>query len=134
MSRSGKSKGGWYTMEVFIVIFITLTSFIMFFNKSRQEPDFSQTLMKHEGFWVLQYLDSTGLLRIYSERNDTISLYNKISELLPNSINYDISICDENYCTSVNLPQNETIILSSYYIYGWKEMKPMEIKLYMWSE
>jgi len=128
-----KSKGGLYMVEVLIVVSIMITSFVVFFSKPRISPKFSVEMIKNEGFWALRQLDSKGFLRMYVENNDVNSINSELSKLLPNTMRYDVSIC-QTTCTNVSLPVNETVVVVNYYLYGWKKVNPKEIRIYMWSE
>lgn len=116
-------------IEVLIVVSILIFSFTYIFMRPHAPPDYSDAMMVFEG---RRALESMPMLRVYAEKNDTDSIKSELRSLLPNYVNFDISLCRDN-CTPVDLP-NETVDIVKYYSYGWKKLDPVEIRLFLWSD
>ncbi len=122
-------KGYIKTLEAGIAIVLILISMVFLFpEKTRTEPQISNV-----GYNCLKYLDYKGILRYYAVNNLESDLILDLRSCIPPILNYTVKICSTPTCIT-ELPENETIFLSSYLIAGENSIDPKLINLWIWSK
>lgn len=117
-----------YVGEVIVAIFLIVIFLLVVFvpEEVKIEADLKETGLK-----VLRILDQNNELRRYVVENDTNSIKNKLSSLLPYQISYEVFICDYS-CPSLNL-EEEKITSVSYLLAGdVGKFEPKEVILWLW--
>lgn len=125
-------KGIMKTLEAVITILMVLVIDVIMFSAPIVPPDFESINLQLRAFSSLQTLDANNELRYYVSQNDTMTITNKLSSLMPTNVNYLISVCSS---TCIAPVINSTRILSvNYLISGdYSNFNPQQIVLYMWS-
>ncbi len=124
MSKFG-SKGGWYMVEVMIVLAMLISVFFYLFLKPVNTPKYSNRVVIIVGEHAL---NSIPYIRYYICNNQTDTIKSKVRSLIPDYISFDVSLCDEN-CTDVNIP-DETVNTIDYYVFCGDRAK--KLKLFLW--
>jgi hypothetical protein len=124
-------KGMLQTLEAIIGILSVLTVFALFFVQRVQLPEFETINWRNRGFAALKTLDENNELRQYVLANDTETIKNKLSEILPPNLNFEVVIC-ELECGSIGI-ELEKLASVNYVIAGnLSSFSPRQIILYMW--
>ncbi len=124
-------KGLLKTFEAIMAILAILIIFVIFFLSSQSLPEFETVNMRVRGFQALKLLDDNGELRKFVITNDTVTIKNKLSQILSPSTNFDVNICQLN-CTSLGI-QADKLTTVSYLIAGdYNNFALRQIILYMW--
>jgi hypothetical protein len=121
------AKGFTYTLEIVIgTVFVLLMLSIYFVHKPITEMDTSI------GYKCLRSLDKNNILEYYSVNKDEQGLSDSLKGCLPPSYEFRVRICENLEC-SVTLPENKTIIVTSYLVSGFTTFNPAFINLWMWK-
>ena len=127
-----RKKGYLYTLEVFIALSMIFLTLVFVFRNPPLRPELEISLIKQQGFEVLEYLDYKGVLRQYVSNSDEVSIENSLSSLLSSNIAYETEICASS-CLDSNVPVNETVIAVDYYIAGYRDAYlGKKVRLWMW--
>jgi len=123
------NKGISFTLEAIISGLLIITSILFFFQFSGTS-DFYSMGVSEIGYDCMKSLDEHGLMREHALNGDAASIESGLQECL-GGLNHSVQLC-ENTCSQATSPENNTVIVSSYFIAGDVEPNPMEIRLNMW--
>ena len=124
-------KGILQSLEAAMAALMILTALAIVFSSKENIPEFETVSWKSKGFNSLKTLDDSNELRLYALTNNTQIIVEKLQNLLPSNVNFDVKICSSN-CTLPNITA-EKIVSVSYLISGnVTTFNPKEIFLYMW--
>jgi hypothetical protein len=125
-------KGLSKVLEASIAILMILVIYITTFSSPIVPPDFESINIQLKAFNAIQNLDQNNELRTFVLQNDTTSISNKLSPLIPSSINYQVSICGL-ACVAPTINSTSTFSVS-YIISGdLRNFNPKQVIIYMWS-
>ena len=125
-------KGISKVLETVIAILMVLVVYVTVFSTSIVPPDFESINIQLKAFAALQNLDQNNELRTYALQNDATTISNKLADILPSNINYQVSICGMT-CTAPVINSTRTFSVS-YIISGdYGNFNPKQIIIYMWS-
>jgi len=125
-------KGITKVLEVVIAILMVLVVYVLLFSSPILSPDFESINMQLKAFNSLQTLDQNNELRTPALQNDTTTLSNKLSSMLPANVNFQVAICGLS-CSAPVI--NSTRIFSVGYIISGDlgNFNPKQVIVYMWS-
>jgi hypothetical protein len=125
-------KGMTKVLEAAIAILMVLVIYVTIFSSPITTPDFESINIQLRAFNALKSLDQNNELRALVLQNDTVDISNKLSPLMPASINYQVSICGLT-CTAPVI--NSTRSFSVNYIISgdYGNFNPEQVIVYMWS-
>jgi len=123
------NKGISFTLEAIIAGFIIMTALLFLFRPANVEEIYDIGVSER-GYNCLKYLDDKGFLREDAMNDENESIGNRLQDCL-SGMNYTVQICRVG-CNPVSIPENQTIIVSSYYIAGDVDSDPLKVKLSMW--
>lgn len=120
-----------FTLEAIISGFVIVT-FLLFFFSSPVSQDTYETGLLERGHDCLKGLDESGLLREDAMEDNTTGIEDNLEDCLA-GLNYNVSVCRSD-CTASSLPENQTVVVASYFIAGHVEADPLYVKLNMWLQ
>ena len=120
-----------FTLEAIISGFV-IVSFLLFFFNSPVIHETYETGLGERGFNCLKGLDESGLLREDAMDDNSTGIESNLQDCLA-GMNYTVSVCRET-CVIASLPENQTVVVASYYIAGDLEADPLYVKLNMWLQ
>ena len=128
------SKGYIYSLEVLIAISIILVAMVFLFRYAPTKPEIEISILKQQGFDILEYMNNEGTLREYVFNNNETELEAYLAVLLPKNIYFETDICSVS-CERTNVPNNETVISIDYYVSGYKEHYiGKKVRLWIWRK
>src|SRR3990172_9730125 len=95
-------KGMLQSLEAVIGILLITSVIVTVYARDIQFPEFEDVNLKLRGFAALQTLDNTGELRKSVVLNDTITVENKLVDLMPPQLNLKVIFC-ERECATPNI-------------------------------
>lgn len=124
-------KGLLKSFEAILAVLMILTVFIIFFLTGQEFPEFETVIWRNRGFVALRGLDFSNELRDLVVANDTDTLEDKLSDLLPAGLNYETVICDLT-CGQPDITA-DTLTTVTYLMVGREDLfQPRQVLLYMW--
>lgn len=124
-------KGILQSLEAVIAILAILTVFITFYSGRETIPEFETINWKVRGFDALKSLDNNNQLRDVVITNSSSILKDRLSNILPAQLNYDVVICDRG-CAKPDI-QSDRLTSVIYLVSGDLNIfMPRQIVLYMW--
>ncbi|MGC8812237.1 MAG: hypothetical protein ACP5O8_01465 [Candidatus Aenigmatarchaeota archaeon] len=116
-----------YVGEAIVAIFLIIMFLLVVFSQEEIE---TKADLKEIGLKALKILDQNDELRKYAMANDTETIKNKLSNLLPYQVSYEVYVCKD-YCL---IPSSgEEIASVSYLLAGnFGSLEPREVILRMW--
>lgn len=125
-------KGILKVLEVIIAVIAVLIVYLIVFSAPVVPPDFESINFELEAFNSLKLLDQNNELRVAAMQNDTTTIANKLSNLLPSNINIRVSVCGSS-CSAPVI--NSTRIFTVGYIISGDvgNFNPKQVIVYMWS-
>lgn len=122
------NKGISFTLEAIIAGFIIVSSLLFLFRPLAMET--YDVGVSDRGYNCLKYLDESGLLRGNAMDDNYTNMENNLQDCMA-GLNYTVQIC-RSTCTAASIPENQTIIVSNYFIAGDVDSDPLKVKLSMW--
>ena len=114
-----------------IGLIIIFTTFIFLFRPG-QVADFDSISWRTKAYYAVKSLDDSNDLRKFILANDSVSIKNRLSGLIP-ELNFEVTICKLD-CPKPSLP-SQTITSFNYIIAGdLNDLDPRQVVVYMWSE
>jgi len=127
-----KNKGISKTFESIVAILSMMTVFIIYFSAKQTIPDFEMINREMKAFTVMKTLVENNEFRQWVLANDTETLKNKITMMMPSDINYDIQVCSLD-CGKPNVT-SERMSSTSYIVAGdVNDFRPRQVVLYIWT-
>ena len=125
-------KGIMKTLEAVIAILMVLVVYVIIFSATVLPPDFTTINDQLTAFTSLKVLDQSNQLRKYVLENDTTTIANELSSLMPSGLSYQVAICTT-VCAAPAI--NSTNIFSVGYIVSGDlgSFAPRQVIVYMWS-
>ncbi len=124
------NKGMSFTLEAVIAGLLVVTALLFFF---RAPADDTYSIgVSERGYYCLKSLDENAVLRPMALGDDSSGIEAGLSECLA-GMNYTVQVCRAS-CTPASLPENRTVIVSSYFIAGDVNPDPLKVKLSMWLQ
>jgi hypothetical protein len=122
-------KGFVRTLESTIGVILILTMLVLLYSHQTTIPE---TQLVQISYNCLEGLDNSGYLKYYAI-NDVTKLEHELTNCLPPITDFKVKVCDIEDCI-VTLPDNKTVVSSSYLISGYDIPKPYLINLWVWSK
>ncbi|MFP4634153.1 MAG: hypothetical protein ACLFM9_04280 [Candidatus Aenigmatarchaeota archaeon] len=126
MVREGK--GAMFTMEAFLATMIVLAAIFFLYLDPIDLPTFQEDEIKRRARDCLNDLHLEGKLQ--EEEN----LEENVGECLPPGLDYTVVTCDSSGCEEPELPEDKSVLSSSYFITGEGESFPKQVIIYGWAE
>lgn len=130
-------KGSLYTLEAAIAVVMMVTALAFFLQSPPESQDLSIINHKLDVYNALEISEEAGDLRKNALTNDANSIRTELSTYLPSSLNFNVTIYDENSnLTSVpDLGDNvENVVTVSYFLSGWAgTYDPKEVRIFIWG-
>lgn len=124
-------KGLLQSLEAIIAILMILTVFITVYSGRDTIPEFDTINWKTRGFEALKTLDNHNRLRDVVITNSTSVLKDRLSEILPSQLNYEVVICERD-CGKPDI-QSDKLTSVIYLVSGdLNNYLPRQIILYLW--
>lgn len=126
-------KGYLYTLEMLIAVSLIFGSIIFVFSTPVDKPDIEINMIKQSSFDALKYLDEKGILRKLATGGNSSEIDIILESSIPKSIFFKSVICQP-ICNIVEIPENQTVILTDYFISGYRTIyMPEKVRLYAWK-
>lgn len=123
-----------YSLEVLIAISIIFIALVFLFRYAPAKPATELSIIKQEGFHVLEYMNNQGALREYVFIDNETEFEKYLAPLLPANLYFETEICSL-LCDTENVPNNETVIAVDYYVSGYKDhYLGKKIRLWLWKK
>ena len=122
-------KGVVQTLEATIGAVLILSTLVFLYSF---QADTTEINLLDKADACLKYLDNKGELRYYAF-NGVTTLETKVKDCLPGITDFDLKVCYTEQCNG-DLPENKTVVLSSYIISGYDTVNPALINLWVWSK
>jgi len=127
-------KGFIYTLEVLVAIGLITVAAVTMFRNAPNEVDTTTSTLKTQGYNALRYLDDTGLLRAYVDRNDETLIESYLSGILPSTSGFEAEIC-RLLCQDTGVPDNTDVASLDYFISGYRSIYlENRVKLWIWKK
>lgn len=137
----GRNKRGWIrVMEAFIAIIIIFGVLLLLFSRNRAVGNTGEEITKLQ-INILDSLSRDNVVRNQVLSNDSREVNRKVGLLIPNWLNYTVSICEPDLACSINISyisqetlrdrevySAETLILSNETYFNDKKLK-----LFFWK-
>jgi len=125
-----------YSLESAIAITMILFIIVILFQKPPSPPEFYRINYKIKAFSGLKTLALTGELRKHVMENDVVSIENKLSSYIPESLNYTVVIFNETTnITEMPSIANEKEVMSVNYLLAGDidDYRPKDVRIYLWG-
>lgn len=125
-----------YSLESAIAITMILFIIVILFQKPPSQPEFYRINYKIKAFNGLKTLALTGELRKHVMENDVVSIENKLSSYIPESLNYTVVIFNENTnITEMPSITGEKEVVSVNYLLAGDidDYRPKDVRIYLWG-
>ncbi len=124
-------KGLLQSLEAVIGILLILSVFVAVYSRDVQIPELDTVNFRLKGFAALKTIDGTGELRRAITFNDTTTVENKVSDLVPKNLNLKVIFCKVE-CALPDIAA-ERLVSVNYLIAGdVNNIAPRQVLLYMW--
>ena len=133
MSRTQKTKGYMYTLEVLIAMSMIIVATVLMFRTPPAKPETETSIIKKQGFDSLEYLENSDELRSLAFSSNKTQIENLLRNLTTSG--YEVHVCGEgDSCTTYdNVPSNQTVIVIDYYQSGYRDAYlPKKVRLLLW--
>ena len=88
-------KGALYTLEAFVGISLIFLMFFLLFSSQQPLPELKAFMLKMKGIKALKALDENNELRKLALLNNSAGIEEKLRNLLPPGIKYEVKVCGE---------------------------------------
>jgi len=125
-------KGQIQTLEAIITVGIIAGVFIAFYSSRIQLPESESVNWKLSGFNALKIIDQSNRLRDYVVNNNTTAIVSELEKLIPPTLNFNITICEEN-CPEPKI-ESSKLVSVVYLIAGdIGNFTKRQVVLYIWE-
>lgn len=120
------------SFESVVAILIISVFLVTFFRSTESIPEFESINRQMNGFNAIKILEKNNELRTLVVKNDTISIKNKLSPLIPAGLSYDVFVCEKE-CVKPNVTASK--IVSVFYLFSgdFNEPLPRQLALFIWG-
>lgn len=128
-------KGSMFTVEAFLAVFMVVMVFFFLYSEGIKIPKFHQKSIEHFTYDCLRNLDLEHGLRNKVGGDNRAGIVADLQNCVPGAMGYNVTLCDWSGCDNIYLPDNKTVVSSSYYVAGREDnYTPTEVRIYGWEK